>query len=73
MNICDLITLHSSAKVVVTIQLYWVKNKASLLDTIREINAFNDNKTVLYVCGDAKNMSRQVNDTIVECTSKSLG
>ena len=32
-----------------------------------------DKKATIYVCGDAKNMAKDVNQTIINCTSEVLG
>ncbi len=48
-------------------------------DSIRKVESdfvklvFGNEDSILLVCGDAKNMSKDVNETIIECTSKVLG
>ena len=48
-------------------------------DSIRKVESdfvklvFGNEDSILFVCGDAKNMSKDVNETIIECTSKVLG
>ena len=47
-------------------------------DSIRQvkeafIKILFEKEAILFVCGDAKNMSKDVNETIIECTAQVLG
>ena len=54
------------------------KGSKYVQDLIREqkeefVPLLSDEKTTLFVCGDARNMARDVNDAIVECVAKVAG
>ena len=46
--------------------------EADLINLIFANDADND-EAIVYVCGDARNMSKDVNETIIQSTSKVLG